>query len=1293
LKYFYLFLFLTAYSVFGQSDIRFTNYAIADGLSQSFVTTVIEDQQHSIWVGTQEGLNQFNGQNFQVYNRENSKGLASSYITSSAKSKNGLLWFGSANGLVSFNPVTEKFKTHFLNNRGALFIEHLVIDHQDKLWLLAQGNQLYCFDVKKNKFISPPKSIKKLKVLFMYATPDGKMVFVHDNNAVSYLSKGSQKLRSIPAHPFWRNAGVTISSIYANKGDEKIYFGTNKGIYSYRWGEMKTILAFKNLNQIISSAIVGIEKHQSIWYFATARQGLFQYSEKGNVVNCTEDIFQKNTLLNNNLSCLRVDKSGVYWIGSERGLSSFNPKERGFYSVGPSGDLTKGLPSQNVWSFCELGAYMYIGTDLGISRVHRQTGVFQHFKKNKGQKSTFNTDGSILCMAPKNKNAIFFGCFDGLYEFIPNTGTFKKIDLKLKEVERIHKRIYAIVRWRDELFFIGTNAGVLLFNSKTQKTEVFEHDNLHPKSTISKGVCRNIYKDQLGKFWFTTSNGGLNLYDAKRKIIHPYFLNDKIMSVTKDLLTSMYQTEKHEYYIGTLGSGLIQLNTRNNSVKLYTKKEGLPNNVIYAILPGKNKDIWMSTNRGLASINTITHEIKKFNEINGLVCNEFNSNAYYRALNGELYFGGIYGYSHFNPNEINNNSLTTGLNIIKITIDPNKAHPKGEIINAYSLNNEKNNQIELDYHQRSFTVHFQASNLTAPSLINYKYILVGDQIDSKNFSRTNDLNFSALSAGEYHLEIFAKIGDGPWSTEPAVLNFKINQPYWATWWYWTIIIIITGLVVLVMIKQRIEHVRRDKVKLEVKIAKRTKEIRDQKTQIEIQNELIKEEKNKVVEQQGLLMKEKEKAEQWLKNALPLEVIKELKMRGKVQAKAYESVSVMFTDVVGFTKIAESMSPTRLVSKLDVIFKKFDAISVSNNLEKIKTIGDAYMVAGGIPEKNSTHPIDTCIAALQMQHYMQKLKYEAIANYKDYWSLRIGINTGPVTTGVIGKLKIAYDVWGATVNQAQRMEMLSEPGKVTVSGNTFLYVEPYFECEFKGKAQTKSKTLVDMYVVHRIKPELSENGEGLIPNDRFYQIVQLHFFSNIKYYKVEHQILKKLSAGLSEDLLYHSVKHTKDVVKAVERIALIEGVTDEGLFLLKTAALFHDAGFIKQYDSNEAIGAQMALDILPKYGYTEQHIKTIVALIYVTEIPHKPVNKLQEIMCDADLDYLGRDDFEVISDRLRQELRKMGKITSDRTWDEIQVVFLKQHRYFSATSIANRQTKKEENLAFVENRLLENRYQD
>jgi predicted metal-dependent HD superfamily phosphohydrolase len=274
-----------------------------------------------------------------------------------------------------------------------------------------------------------------------------------------------------------------------------------------------------------------------------------------------------------------------------------------------------------------------------------------------------------------------------------------------------------------------------------------------------------------------------------------------------------------------------------------------------------------------------------------------------------------------------------------------------------------------------------------------------------------------------------------------------------------------------------------------------------------------------------------------------------------------------------------------------------------------------------------------------------------------------------------------------------MEMLGEPGKVTITGHTFQQIEPYFECDYKGKALTKSRTKVDMYVVLRIKPELSVHGEGLIPNSRFEEIKKLHHYSSIKYYKTEHHVMGILKKNLSPSLAYHSINHTKDVVKAVERIALLEGVTDEGLFLLKTAAIFHDAGFIEQYDHNESIGARMAQEILPKYGYTEQHVKTIVELIHATQIPHKPINKLQEIICDADLDYLGRDDFEEIADKLRQELTEMGKINARKEWDEIQVKFLNQHQYFTATSISSRQMKKQENLERVIERLAANQYQN
>jgi class 3 adenylate cyclase len=557
---------------------------------------------------------------------------------------------------------------------------------------------------------------------------------------------------------------------------------------------------------------------------------------------------------------------------------------------------------------------------------------------------------------------------------------------------------------------------------------------------------------------------------------------------------------------------------------------------------------------------------------------------------------------------------------------------------------------------------------------------------------TNEIRFNALSSGEYVLYVYARVGEGPWG-QPAKLVIVITPPYWASWWFISLSSLIGVVLIIWAVRKRVDYERREQVKLEMKIADRTREIRMQNEKIESQKKQLEEEKTKVEEQQRLLQIEKDKSEKLLKNIIPAETVEELKNKGKASARAYKVVSVLFTDFVGFTKIAEHMNPSDLVERLDVYFRKFDEIIVKNSLEKIKTIGDAYMCAGGVPVRNGTNPIDTCLAALQIQDYMRKLKNDAIINNTDYWELRLGINTGEVTAGVIGSQKLAYDIWGSTVNQAQRMEMLGEPGKVTISGNTFLHVEPYFECVFRGKVQSKGKGLIDMYTVERIKPELSENGEGIYPNERFKKIVELHHFSSINYYKAERHIMRVLEKGLSDKLHYHSISHTRDVVKAVERIALMEGVTDEGLFLLKSAATYHDAGFVEQYDKNEPVGARMAEEILPKYGYTEQHIAKIKELIFVTQIPHQPKNKLEEIMCDADLDYLGREDFHEIADKLRRELRDHGKISSDRKWDEIQIMFLEQHKYFTETSIKTRQDKKLKNLDEVRLRLEKNQYID
>ncbi|WP_299458747.1 adenylate/guanylate cyclase domain-containing protein [uncultured Microscilla sp.] len=237
-------------------------------------------------------------------------------------------------------------------------------------------------------------------------------------------------------------------------------------------------------------------------------------------------------------------------------------------------------------------------------------------------------------------------------------------------------------------------------------------------------------------------------------------------------------------------------------------------------------------------------------------------------------------------------------------------------------------------------------------------------------------------------------------------------------------------------------------------------------------------------QQAEIVEAKERSETLLLNILPREVAEELKESGKASIRQYEMVSVLFTDFKGFTSIAEKITPVALVRELETCFLRFDEIIEKYNIEKIKTIGDAYMAAGGIPIANQTNPLDVILAGLEMQRYMNELKAVKQAAGEPYWELRLGINTGKLIAGVIGKKKFAYDVWGDTVNTASRMESSGEVGKVNISGKTYELVKEFFECEHRGKVTAKGKGEIDMYFVRRIKVELSADEKGLVPNEQF-----------------------------------------------------------------------------------------------------------------------------------------------------------------------------------------------------------------
>ncbi|MFT5972696.1 MAG: class 3 adenylate cyclase/tetratricopeptide (TPR) repeat protein [Cryomorphaceae bacterium] len=220
----------------------------------------------------------------------------------------------------------------------------------------------------------------------------------------------------------------------------------------------------------------------------------------------------------------------------------------------------------------------------------------------------------------------------------------------------------------------------------------------------------------------------------------------------------------------------------------------------------------------------------------------------------------------------------------------------------------------------------------------------------------------------------------------------------------------------------------------------------------------------------IIAAEKERSEGLLLNILPQETADELKEKGSATPKFYPLVSVLFTDFKGFTQIAEKLTPQELVEELNTCFISFDEIIEKHNLEKIKTIGDAYMCAGGIPASNENNPFDAVNAALEIRDFMEELRLERTAKGLDFWELRIGIHTGAVIAGVVGKNKFAYDIWGDAVNTASRMESSGIPGEVNISGATHEIVKDKFNCRYRGKVAAKNKGEVDMYLVESIKTE-------------------------------------------------------------------------------------------------------------------------------------------------------------------------------------------------------------------------------
>ena len=1005
----------------------FENISNQQGLPAVKVYCAAQSPDGIIWVGTESGLASYDG--ISVVDHGTADGTASGGVFSVLADRDGNVWAGHLDGGITWTNG-RVFRSCSLGKDRTSAITSWIQEKNGSLLVATMGAGLW-------RISGPPAEDGTLNAQRLGENSGLKdhiltMATLPDGRIGLVTGSGGMQVTDGNSTSDLTIPGVPdvfgrTSLFVDSKG--RTWVGTQGG-GAFRCGADGRCDRFDILSGLGSNTIYcfGEDGEGNVWV-GTTDGGV------GTVIgNTVRSYGPDNGLHGRAIRCLVRDREGNMLIGLyESGLDIF--KGDRFITYGEA----EGLNDPKVFAVMEdRNQRTWFGTNAGIVVLDAQGKLAEQITVQKGQL----TNNFIRCLEEDDKGYVWVGTEGGgLLRYDPRSGRSQEaieVSGSLADL-----RVTALEVGQPGELWVGSVNGLWRYlpGGGTVPTPYSEEDGLAGRHVIA------LFRDRDGAIWVgSKSNGVTRIDNGKAQRI------DLGRSFAASCIT---QDKEGRIWVGTEGQGIIVLQN-GKEVQRFTTDQGLLSNVIKALAIDGKGHVWIGTTKGLNKWRHKKEGFIAFTERAGFTGIEVKPNAACALHDGGVLFGTVNGATRVgNDKEVERNvaPLVT--------------------IRGWTVNLEErplNEEVDLAHDERSIRIRFGCVALSDPNAVRYMYMLEGLEDEWQPMTPSTVAAYPALPPGNYTFKVKAMDRSGLWSDPPTELRFAINPPWYRSWWFYTALALFVGISLFSYIKVRERQLRLRNLVLEKKVEERTAEVVAQSKEIEGQ---------------------KERIEDLLLNILPKEVSEELKEKGKATARRHEEVTVMFTDMKGFTRVAEKMTPEELVNELDDCFIHFDDIIGHYGIEKIKTIGDSYMCAGGVPTSDSHHAHKAVLAALEVRELMSRWKRDREAKGKEPWVLRIGVHTGPVVAGVVGKRKFAYDIWGDTVNTASRMESSGEPGEVNISGATYQLVKDHFECVHRGQVEAKNKGRIDMYFVVRLKPEFSADAKGIKPNERFSKLLGLH----------------------------------------------------------------------------------------------------------------------------------------------------------------------------------------------------------